>query len=266
VISDREVDITDINQVRAFIGQRHPAWIINAAAYTAVDQAEKETESAFAINGLGPGVLGAVAAQTGATIVHFSTDYVFDGSGDRPWVETDSTGPLSVYGRSKLDGERRLAEATDRYFTFRISWLYGVRGKNFVKTMVRLFREKPELRVISDQIGGPTWARGLARNIAALVTNGKGNPGIYHYSDAGYISWFDFAVGIRDAALAVGAIDREISILPIPTSEYSLPAPRPANSRFSHDKVRNQLGFNVLPWRSNLDAFFREWKALDFRP
>ncbi len=304
VTSDREIDITAMAAVRAFARAHRPAWIINAAAYTAVDQAEKESAAAFAINGDGPGNLGTVAAETGATVVHFSTDYVFDGSGTRPWVETDPTGPLSVYGKSKLEGERRLAAATDRFFLLRISWLYGVRGKNFVKTVVRLLREKPGLRMIADQVGGPTWTRGLARNVAALVVraggsgqgghpgpaphgNGPGtaNPtegnrrtapgdgrrrqspppfGIYHYSDAGHISWYEFAVGIREEALAAGAIDHPVPIEAIPTTAYPLPAPRPANSRFAHDKVRAGLGFTVTPWRDNLAAFFAEWKAAGF--
>lgn len=304
VTSDREVDITAVAAVRAFAREHRPAWIVNAAAYTAVDQAEKEIAAAFAINGDGPGNLGTVAAETGATVVHFSTDYVFDGSGTRPWVETDPTGPLSVYGKSKLEGERRLAAATDRFFLLRISWLYGVRGKNFVKTVVRLLREKPELRMIADQVGGPTWTRGLARNVAGLVARtggdgegadpatakggprpvpataatGEGRPGpgnsprrqappsygIYHYSDAGHLSWHEFALGIREAALAVGAIDRPVPIEAIPTTAYPLPAPRPANSRFAHDKVRAGLGFTVTPWRDHLAAFFAEWKAAGF--
>ena len=289
VTSDREVDITAVAAVRAFAREHRPAWIVNAAAYTAVDQAEKETAAAFAINGDGPGNLGTVATETGAIVVHFSTDYVFDGSGTRPWVETDPTGPLSVYGKSKLEGERRLAAATDRFFLLRISWLYGVRGKNFVKTVVRLLREKPALRMIADQVGGPTWTRGLARNVAALVVraggNDKGVPvgrdrctapgdgssrqapppfGIYHYSDGGHISWHEFALGICEEALAAGAIDRPVPIEAIPTSAYPLPAPRPANSRFAHDKVRDGLGFTVTPWRDHLAAFFAEWKAAGF--
>ncbi len=297
VASDREVDITDTGRVRAFAEEHRPAWIINAAAYTAVDQAEHEPERAMAINGAGPGHLGAAAAAIGATVVHFSTDYVFDGSGERPWVETDPTGPLSSYGRSKLAGEQRLAAATDRFFVFRISWLYGVKGKNFVKTVVRLLREKPELRIIADQVGSPTWTRPLARQVIGLaaragatgkatggavrdaVSGAAGTPrvgatseprgdglpyGIYHYADDGYISWYEFALGIREEARAAGLVDRETPIVPIATHEYPLPAPRPANSRFCRDKVQYELGFTIHPWRDNLAGYFAAWKAAGF--
>ncbi|RCK74630.1 MAG: dTDP-4-dehydrorhamnose reductase [Candidatus Ozemobacter sibiricus] len=270
VTSDREVDITDAARVRAFAEQHRPAWIINAAAYTAVDQAEREPALAMAINGDGPGHLGAAAAAIGAVVVHFSTDYVFDGHGDRPWVEADPTGPLSSYGRSKLAGERRLAEATDRFFIFRISWLYGVRGKNFVKTVVRLLREKPELRIVADQIGSPTWTRPLARQVIGLAgrmadDRGSDGPyGIYHYSDDGYLSWYEFALGIREEALAAGLIEHAPPIVPIATSDYPLPAPRPANSRFCRDKVQRDLGFTIFPWRRNLAEYFAEWRSAGF--
>ncbi len=253
--SDRDVDITNPDALDRFATEHRPTWLVNCAAYTAVDKAESEPEAARKLNADGPGNLARLANRLGIPLVHFSTDYVFDGSGNRPWNEEDRPSPLSVYGQTKLEGEQRIAESTNRFFLFRISWLYGRHGPNFVRTMLRLLREKESLRVVSDQTGSPTWTLTLAENLVRLIARNDDRYGIYHYADDGIISWHEFATGIRDEALRLGLLTKSIPIEPIPTEAYPLPAPRPRNSAFAKTKVRDRLGFAVLPWRDNLNHF-----------
>lgn len=256
--SDREVDIRHPQEVAKFVKGKPIAWIINCAAYTAVDRAEDEAEQALAINADGVENLARLAGGLGAKLIHFSTDYVFAGDRNEPYCEADEPRPLSQYGWSKHQGELRLRAGCSAYFIFRISWLYGVHGPNFVHTMLKLFREREVVRVVDDQVGSPTYAATLAANIAGLVRSGSDRFGIYHYCDEGAISWFDFAVAIHELALASGMIDRKILIEPIPTSAYPTRAMRPLRSVMDSGKVKRELGFQVRPWRANLEDFFSE--------
>lgn len=258
--TDIEIDITDINALRKFILNKKLSWIINCVAYTAVDKAESEKEKVYAINAVGAGNLAVIANEYGAKIIHFSTDYVFDGLSQIPYKENTSTGPDSVYGASKLDGEKLVAAGNPKHFIFRISWLYGMHGGNFVKTMLRLFREKDKLNVVADQKGSPTYSGVLAENITTLVKSGSDKYGIYHYSDEEIISWHEFACAIQEMSIAYGFTHKKIEISAIPTSEYPTAAKRPAYSAMDKEKVKKELDFKVLHWKDNLTCFFGEMK------
>jgi dTDP-4-dehydrorhamnose reductase/dTDP-4-dehydrorhamnose 3,5-epimerase len=255
--TDLELDITDPDAVSRFVTENSFRWIINCAAYTAVDKAEAEPEKAMKVNGDGPGNLAVACRKMGANLIHFSTDYVFDGSKPSPYTEEDEPHPLSVYGRTKREGEIRVLDSGCRAFLFRISWLYGMNGPNFVKTMLRLFSERDEIRVVSDQFGAPTYAATLADNILGLIRSDSKPFGTYHYSDRGRISWFDFAVRIRELALSNGFPVKTKRIIAIPSSEYPTPAMRPKNSTLDKTRVIAELGFKVEDWQRNLEASLR---------
>lgn len=261
--SDREVDIRDPRALRDFSQGKNIGWIINCAAYTAVDRAEDEPELATAINADGVENLARLAGDLGATLVHFSTDYVFAGDQLQPYRESDPPRPLSSYGRSKHQGEERLAAGTCAFFLFRISWLYGVFGPNFVHTMLRLFREREAVGVVSDQFGSPTYAGGLAANIAGLIASGSKRYGVYHYCDRGVISWWDFAVAIMELGLRAGMIKKRARLDAIPTSAYPTRAARPLRAVLAGGKAERELGFQVCDWQVNLEEFFREKVRLD---
>ena len=209
--SDLEVDIGDFQSLKDFSRGKKISWIINCAAYTAVDQAEIESAAAFRINAAGVENLAKLAAGLGAKLVHFSTDYVFDGQNNRPYRENDQPRPLSQYGLSKWQGEKLLLARWQSIFIFRISGLYGVFGKNFVSTMLRLFREKTEVRVVNDQFGSPTYAAALARNVVNLIGADGERFGLYHYCDSGAISWYDFAARIMARALEYKLLENKNS-------------------------------------------------------
>jgi dTDP-4-dehydrorhamnose reductase len=261
--SDREVDIRDPLALREFVRGKEIGWIVNCAAYTAVDRAEDEPGAALDLNAVGVENLARLAAGVGARLVHFSTDYVFAGDQPDTYLEDDPPRPLSRYGWSKWQGELRLAANLDRYFLFRISWLYGVHGANFVKTMMQVFREKECARVVNDQFGSPTYAAALAANIAGLIASGCERYGVYHYCDRGVITWFDFAARIMDRALASGLIGNRIPLLAIPTSQFPTRALRPARVVLDSRKAVRDLGFRVRDWRENLEEFFREMKKME---
>ena len=222
-----ELDIADPVAVIATVRKVRPDVIVNAAAYTAVDKAESDRENAFLVNAAGPGFLAAEAKALGALLVHYSTDYVFDGTKQTPYVETDPTNPLSVYGQSKLAGEQAIQASGCRHVILRTSWVYASRGKNFLLTMLRLAKERPELRVVDDQRGAPTWARDIAEVTRAVLRRPEAPSGIYHCTAAGETTWCGFAREIvRLAGLAT-------PVVPITTAEYPTPARRPANSRMS---------------------------------
>ncbi|HOW43982.1 MAG TPA: dTDP-4-dehydrorhamnose reductase [Candidatus Aminicenantes bacterium] len=261
--SDREVDVRDAASLEAFARKRRIGWIVNCAAYTAVDRAEDEPAAAFAVNATGTENLARLAARLEAKLVHFSTDYVFAGDRAEPYREDDEPRPLSVYGRSKLEGERRLALCLERFFLFRVSWLYGVHGANFVHAMLRVFRERDEARVVDDQFGSPTYAGQLAANVAGLVASGSERFGVYHYCDEGVVSWRQFAAAIQELALRAGMIGRAIPIAAVATAAYGARAPRPLHAVLDRRRVQEELGFAVRPWRSNLEDFFREKAFLE---
>jgi dTDP-4-dehydrorhamnose reductase len=237
-----------------------PQIIVNAAAYTAVDRAEAEPELAEAINALAPGHLAQAATQVGASLVHISTDYVFNGRQSLPYREDSPCDPLGVYGRTKRAGEEAVAAACDRHVILRTAWVYGSRGRgNFVKTMVRLSQEREVLRVVYDQIGTPTWSRDIAQAIAQLLPQlGPDTYGTYHFTDSGVASWYDFAVDIVALAAALGAAPATQAIEPIPTAEYPTPAQRPAYSVLNWEKIAVVLGQKPPHWRQSLRTMMAE--------
>ncbi len=261
VAVDREsVDLADADQTRALVRGAAPDLILNAAAYTAVDRAESERDIAFAINAQSTGVLAEEAFERNALFVHYSTDYVFDGSKTAPWVETDVPNPLNVYGASKLAGEQAVEKIGGKYLIFRTSWVYGPHGNNFLLTMLRLGRERDRLSIVDDQVGGPTTSVQLARATHAIVTGilagryGAASDwaGLYHMTCGGTVSWFGFAQAIFERASKVlGA--KAPALTPIPTKEYPTPAARPRNSVLSNAKLHSRFAVQLDPWETALD-------------
>lgn len=245
-----------------------PSVVINAAAYTAVDQAESEAEQAELINARAPGVMAQVASKIGALLVHYSTDYVFDGHGDRPWLETDACAPLSVYGKTKHAGEVAIMQSGCRHLILRTSWVFSSHGKNFLTTMLRLANEKKELRVVSDQWGVPTHVDLLSEvtlDLINLATPGFGSAdptpiasGIYHCAPAGTTNWFDYARLVINTAKNLGHAATCERVLPIPTKDYPTPAQRPLNSRLSTEKLRHALGITLAPWQDDVIRTVRD--------
>lgn len=256
-LTDMDVDITDLEVLRSFAAGKDIGWIVNCSAYTAVDKAEEDKDLAFRINEQGVANIGAVAAEIGARVIHISTDYVFDGIQAEPRVETDPVGPIGVYGASKLAGEVALTNTTDMYFILRTSWLYGIKGPNFVKTMVRLQQERDSLKVVNDQIGSPTWTNDLAQAVLTIIQQDSNEYGIYHYSHKGDISWYDFACGIYSEATALGLITSECSIFPCTSDEFPTPAKRPAFSVLSKDKIESTFGITVPAWEDSLKQYLK---------
>lgn len=246
---DRQaLDIRDISAVTKTVHEFRPDWIINAAAYTAVDRAEGEYETAFAINRDGAANLARAAESTGTRMVQISTDYVFDGRQGRPYRPDDTPNPLNVYGESKLAGEVAAREHLgDRAIVLRTAWVYAPHGKNFLVTMLRLMSERQELRVVDDQIGSPTHAVSLAQ--AILTAMAKKLSGTFHWTDAGTASWYDFAVAIQRAAVTAGLDVADCSIYPIPTAEYPTPATRPTFTVLDKTSTRAQLGYYGQHWQ-----------------
>lgn len=247
-------DLTQLDALRATIRQLRPDVIVNAAAYTAVDKAESEPELVMAVNGIAPGVLAEEAAALDAWLVHYSTDYVFDGSGSTPWRETDPTGPLNVYGRTKLAGEQAIQAVWHKHLIFRTSWVYAERGNNFIKTMLRLAQERDELRVIDDQIGAPTGADLIADVTAAALQKVWQQPelaGLYHLAAAGETSWYGYARHVLEQAQLRGLTlrVRPGQVLAIPSSAYSVPAQRPKNSRLDTTRLARELGIVLPRWQ-----------------
>lgn len=254
-------DLTDRAQVLAEMNRLQPGVIVNCAAFTNVDGCESQEELATQVNGAGPGYLAEAAKACGAVLVHISTDYVFAGDKGSPYTESDPTGPLSAYGRSKLAGEQAIiASGLTRYFILRTSWLYGPGGKNFVETMLRLATEREELRVVADQIGSPTYTGDLAQAIYHLlaVSDRSGLYGIYHLANLGECSWHDFAELIVGLARSSGEALKVSRVVPIRTNEYPLPAARPAYSVFSKEKYLAATGAPLPHWRESLQYYLLE--------
>ena len=256
-------DLSKPESLAATVRGVAPQIIVNAAAYTAVDKAEAEPDLARRINATAPGVLAREAAACGAWLVHYSTDYVFDGSGSTPWVEDSPTGPLSVYGRTKLEGEQLIRESGCQHLIFRTSWVFAARGGNFPKTMLRLAKERSRLTVIDDQIGAPTGADVLADLTAhALRTalRDRQVAGTYHAVAAGETSWHGYAQHVIAFARAVGQdikVDAD-AIEPVPTSAFPTPARRPGNSRLSTEKLRRTFGVTLPDWQTGVDRMLTE--------
>ena len=247
-------DLGNPSSVRAAVQGARPDVILNAAAYTAVDRAESEPELAMRINGEAPGILAEEARKSNALLVHYSTDYVFDGTKSAPWVEDDSTNPLNVYGETKLAGERNIQQVGGGYLIFRTSWVFSPRGHNFLLTMLRLGSERNELRIVEDQRGAPTSALALASATRRIIDAGQGSSGIYHMTCAGETTWCGFARAIFAKARAEKPW---ASVIGIPSSEYPTPARRPSNSVLSNAKLKSTFGVELPTWETALDSALR---------
>ena len=264
------LDLADAAQVRAKVREARPEVIVNAAAYTAVDRAESDAAAAHAVNAAAPRVLAHEARALDALLVHFSTDYVFDGAKREPYVETDPTAPLGVYGRTKLEGEQGVSESGCAHLTLRTSWVYGPHGKNFMLTMLRLARERTELRVVDDQRGTPNTSLQLARFVvhvlargeepvnAAAIDRAKRASGIYHASSAGAVTWRGFAEAIFAGRARLDAAFRAPRVVPITSAEYPTPARRPANSVLSAQRFATVFGIALPSWQENLGEALAE--------
>ncbi|MBT5008365.1 MAG: dTDP-4-dehydrorhamnose reductase [Halieaceae bacterium] len=264
IAATREIlDIADAAQVRAFVRRERPGLIINAAAYTAVDKAESEQELAAAINVNGAANLATACAENGSRLIHVSTDFVFDGTSSTPYLPDAPTSPLGEYGRSKLAGEQAVVAGLPSALIMRTAWVYSAFGGNFVKTMLRLMAEREELSVVADQVGTPTWARGLA-DALWLAADQSDLQGLYHWTDAGVCSWYDFAVAIAEEALEIGLLQRMPRIHPIPGSAYPTPAARPAFSVLDKNSTWAVLKTEGLHWRSQLRSMLKELKESSF--
>ncbi len=261
------LDILDAAAVTRAFEQIRPDWVVNAAAYTAVDLAEDQSAQAFAVNDTAVAGLARAASQVGCRLLHLSTDFVFDGRSSRAYLPGDATNPLSVYGASKLGGEQHVvgpgaAAGPDaaRGIVLRTSWVYAAAGRNFVLTMLRLMREKPQLGVVCDQIGSPTWASSIGRAIWGLI-EAQAAPGIHHWTDLGVASWYDFAVAIQDEALALGLLQKAIPIAPIASSQYPARAKRPAFSLLDTTATRAAIRVPAEHWRHNLRSMLVELRT-----
>jgi dTDP-4-dehydrorhamnose reductase len=251
------LDIADTGRIAGLVADLRPALIVNPAAYTAVDKAESDVAAATRLNVDAPRAFAEAAACIGATLIHYSTDYVFDGTKATPYTEDDAANPQNVYGRSKLEGELAIAATGCAHLILRTSWVYGMRGKNFLLTMLRLGAERPELKVVADQVGAPTWSNTIAAATAHIVAQGMAGgsaewwqqrSGVYHLTAAGETSWHGFAQAIFDIAMPVGGP----RVLPIPASDYPTPATRPTNSRLSNEKLAACFGVRQPDWREAL--------------
>lgn len=251
-----EVDVLDAQAMRDAVVRSSAIAVINAAAYTAVDKAESEREAAFALNAEAPGLMAGICAEYGLPFVHLSTDYVFDGSKPAPYREVDPLAPLGVYGASKAEGEARVLGAHPQAIVLRTAWIYFEQGQNFVRTMLRVGRERDEMRIVSDQRGNPTYAADIADACLAIAGRGlapASQSGVFHYAGQGAASWFEFATAIFEEAAGVG---RRVpaKLIPIGTVDYPTPAKRPANSQLDCARLEQEFGIQARPWRERLQT------------
>ncbi len=260
ISTDIEVDITDRDAVDVFCSGKNFKWIIICSAYTAVDLAEDEKDKAFAVNAFGVKNIAEVNKESGAKIISFSTDYVFSGDKINGFSENDKTGPSGVYGASKLEGEKLLTSLYEKYFIFRISWLYGPHGKNFVHTMQNLFSQRDELNVVNDQVGSPTYTGELSDFIADLIRSDSEKYGIYHFSGEGMINWHEFASEIYKLSLKYNLTDRMVKINPVDSTQYPTKAKRPAYSYMLKDKLFQTFGYRPKMWKETLEEYISEIK------
>lgn len=257
-------DLTNLSGIAETIVQVKPDVIVNAAAHTAVDKAESEPELAKTINALASEVMAQQALACGAWLIHYSTDYVFDGSGDRPWQETDVTGPLGVYGATKLEGEQHIQQSGCKHIILRTSWVYAAKGNNFAKTMLRLAQERDSLNVINDQVGAPTGAELIADVTAHIIRTAQQQSevsGVYHLVAAGETSWFDFAKLVLETAVKAGKVLKvqPEAVQPIPTSAYPTPAKRPHNSRLNTCKLETTFNLTLPNWQTGVVRMLTEF-------
>lgn len=255
--TDIDVDITKLEVLEDFANKNPKIdWIINCSAYTAVDKAEDDKDFANLLNNIGPKNISSVAKKINAKMIHISTDYVFDGTGNIPYTEDMDVKPIGVYGQTKADGEKSVIDSGCEYYIFRTAWLYGYDGKNFVYTMLKLMESKQELSVVSDQKGTPTFAGDLANCVIKTITSKNQIPcGIYHCTDLGEITWYDFACEIYKQGKATGKLSNECKINPCSTDEFPTRAKRPAYSVLSKEKIQQALGIALPMWNESLNVF-----------
>lgn len=257
-VGRNELDITDRNAVNEFINNQKPELVINAAAYTAVDKAEEEIELAYGVNEKGVQYLAQACQKVNARVLHVSTDFVFDGSSTQPYVTDAVPSPINIYGASKLAGDIALQTLLPKNSVIvRTAWVYSAHGNNFVKSMLRLMEEKSKLDIIYDQIGTPTWAKGLAQWLWTIAEKSEVK-GIYHWTDAGVASWYDFAIAIQELGVEKGLLKKTIPVLPIPTSAYPTPAKRPAFSVIDKSTAESVSGITTIHWRKQLSIMMDE--------
>ena len=260
--TDLEVDIADLRSLRAFISETPVGWIVNCAAYTAVDRAEEETDAAYRINAEGAGNIALVAAEKEAKLIHISTDYVFDGEKGRPYTEEDAIHPSGVYARSKAEGEKLVMGRWEKSFVVRTSWLYGRHGKNFVDTMLRLMHERPSISVVDDQRGSPTYAADLAATLAGIVQSESCDYGIYHYTNEGETTWYGFASEIYTLGRQTGLLAKECIIKPIRSADYPAKVKRPSYSVLSKEKIKRMFHLSIPHWKDGLRRYLLSRKEL----
>lgn len=256
--TDKEIDITNINILEYFTKNKDISWIINCSAYTQVDKAEKEPNLAFKINDHGVLNIAKIANKKKAKLIHLSTDYVFDGEKEGSYNEEDSPNPIGIYGQSKLQGEKNIIDNIENYFIIRISWLFGKNGGNFVYTMLSLFKEKGKISIVSDQYGSPTYTKDVANLIAIIILNNSNDFGLYHFSNEGKISWYNFAEVIFKLSNELKILNKNVNIVPITTKEYKTLAKRPKNSCFSKEKIKKTFNIQVPKWEESLKRFLKE--------
>lgn len=252
-----ELDITDAAAVHESLRALQPTVVINSAAYTAVDKAESEVEQAYRVNESGVANIATACKALGARVLHVSTDFIFDGSHTSPYLPDDAPRPINAYGASKLAGEEALLQLLPESVVVRTAWVYSAHGNNFVKTMLRLMAEKPQLGVVYNQVGTPTWAKGLAEWLWCIAQKPEVK-GVHHWTDAGVCSWYDFAVAIQELGVAKGLLDHEIPIAPILASQYPTPAKRPAFSIIDKTSAEQASGLTAVHWRKQLDKMMDE--------
>lgn len=260
VKSRQDLDIANESELMSAVAGSGADWIINGAAYTAVDRAESEAEVARQINETAVGVMARAAARSGCRLLHLSTDFVFDGRSNRAYLPTDRTNPLSVYGATKLGGEQQVLDHGRDAIVLRTAWVYASTGRNFALTMLRLMRERDEVRVVADQIGTPTWATGIAQAIWDLIDSAAA-AGMYHWTDLGIATWYDFAVAIQEEALTRGLLSRAVPVIPISTADYPTPATRPAFSVLNTEATRALVKAPARHWRHNLRMMLDELRT-----
>jgi len=248
---EKDLNITDKSRLEEYMLSQKPDWTINAAAYTDVDGCESNRGKAFLVNATGPGNIAIACKKAGSKLIHFSTDYVFDGTKKEPYTEEDEPNPVSVYGISKLQGEKNIQAVMKEYFIVRTEWLYGKNGKNFVHTIIKLLKEKEEIKVVDDQVGSPTYSLDLAKAISKFLGSESGF-GIFNICNSGYCSWYTFAKRIRELQG-----ESSINIVPVKTKDVHRPAGRPSNSRLSDLKFTNLTGFSMRSWEKALFEYLR---------
>lgn len=249
-----ELSLDNPDVITHFIEENQPHCFINCAAYTAVDKAESEKELAYKINAEAPGIIATACKKNNTRLIHISTDYVFNGLGNEPYKESDATDPVNFYGASKLEGEKRVTQFNPDSIIIRTAWVYSVFGNNFVKTMLRLMGERDQINVVSDQFGTPTYAADLAEAILQIISSEQWNAGIYHFSNEGNISWYDFAVAIKEVS------GSSCKVNPITTSEYPTPAKRPYYSVLDKTKIQQTFHIPIKDWKTSLSVFMERVK------